>query len=97
VSRIRYQWAAVVALALSLKLASAADFEPCHMHPPATLKEPEPIQFFPTLQDCESANRKVYGGLGLCHCIPDGFMGRDGVDSWRARPWNFETPPERLP
>ncbi len=94
-TRIRCQWAMVAALALAL--SASADLEPCHIHPPLTLKEPQPIQFFPTLQECESANRKLYGGLGLCHCVPDGFMDRDGFDGWRFRPWNFEAPPERLP
>jgi hypothetical protein len=97
VIRNRCRLTTVALLALAMSVNAGADIEPCHIHPPTTLKEPEPVQFFPTIQECESANRKFYGGTGRCHCFPDGFMGRDGTDSWRFRPWNFETPPERLP
>lgn len=91
----RFALPRVAALALAASLSAGADLDPCHIHPPAALKEPEPVQFFRTLEECEGANRKLYGGAGRCHCFPDGFMNRDGSDGWRFR--QFDTPPERLP
>jgi hypothetical protein len=89
----------LAAMSLLLSLSAAADPQTCHIHPPTALRdlESEPVQLYPSLQECESANRKVYGGTGRCHCSPDGFMNREGIDSWRFRQWNFEMPSDRIP
>jgi hypothetical protein len=95
-NRALHKLAALPALAVAVSFSTAAP-EACHIHPPEPIKQADPFQSFSTLRECENANRKFYGGAGRCHCFPDGFMNRDGIDGWRSRQWNFESPPERLP
>ena len=95
----RCQMSIVAATVLAMSMSAGADPKSCHIHPPATLREQdsEPVQFYPTIQECERANLNLYRGAGRCHCFPDGYMNRDGVDDWRFRQWDFETPPDRMP
>gem|GEM_PF-2652692 len=86
-------------IAIWLGLTPAMAAQVCHIHPPGTeLKEPEikDAQFYNSLEDCESANSKVFGGSGRCHCFPDGF-GRSREFDFRRRPVDPFGSPEKLP
>jgi hypothetical protein len=66
------------------------------MHPPpAKQADQEPIRFYPSLEDCESANDKLYGGAGRCHCFSDRFTERG--NDWRFSPESLNPPMERIP
>ena len=51
---------------------------------------------YDSLEECEIANKKFYGGSGMCHCFPDGIFNRSG-DDWRSRVKDYGTPQESLP
>jgi hypothetical protein len=66
---------AVLSVAFSWGLSWASGS--CHIHPPGKESlEPEPrgLVLYDSLDDCEAANAKYFGGSGRCHCFPDGFM-----------------------
>jgi hypothetical protein len=67
----------------------------CHIHPPGKESlEPEPrdLVLYDSLDDCEVANTKYFGGAGRCHCFPDGFMNWERGDFWRQPKRDFEPP-----
>jgi hypothetical protein len=78
----------VICVAISSDLSWA--LESCHVHPPG--KEPvEPefprLRLYSSLDECESANAKYFGGAGRCHCFPD-FMNKERSDIWnQPRPY----------
>ena len=68
----------------------------CHIHPLGTdAKEAERFIFewYESMQECELANKKLFGGSGVCHCLPDGIFNRSG-DDWRSWQRNFDAPQE---
>jgi len=50
---------------------------------------------YDSLEECEIANKRIYGGSGICHCFPDGIFNGSG-DDWR---WlkDYGTPQDSLP
>jgi hypothetical protein len=30
------------------------------------------VEWYRSLEECEVANKKFFGGSGMCHCFPDG-------------------------
>ena len=84
---------AVLGLAISSDLSWA--FESCHIHPPGRdLLESEfpRMPLYSSLDECESANAKYFGGTGRCHCFPD-FSPRDQADIWPQPKRDWEFPP----
>ena len=82
---------AVLGLAISSDFSWA--FESCHIHPPGRdlLESEFPRRpLYSSLDECESANAKYFGGTGRCHCFPD-FSPRDQADIWPQpkRDWEF--------
>jgi hypothetical protein len=74
----------------------------CHIHPPGkeSVGEPEPrgLDLYDSLDDCEAANTKYFGGSGRCHCLPDGFMNWQRGDFSPQPKRDFEPPrTERRP
>jgi hypothetical protein len=71
----------------------------CHIHPLGIeMKETQPriIDWYDSLEECEMANKKFYGGRGMCHCFSDGpFDGRG--DDWRSWNRNFGVPEDQRP
>jgi hypothetical protein len=68
----------------------------CHIHPPGKESlEPEPrdLVLYDSLDDCEAANVRYFGGAGRCHCFPDGFMNRERGDFWPQPKRDLEPPP----
>jgi hypothetical protein len=66
---------AVLCVVFSWGLSWAS--ESCHIHPPGKESlEPEArgLVLYDSLDDCEAANAKYFGGGGRCHCFPEGFM-----------------------
>ena len=66
----------------------------CHIHPlRADMKDTElrVTEWYDSLEECEIANKKFYGGSGMCHCFPDGIFNRTG-DDWRSRLKDYGTP-----
>jgi hypothetical protein len=54
----------------SLNAAWAAG--PCHIHPLGMdMEEAESrvTEWYGSLEECEIANKKFYGGSGMCHCF----------------------------
>ena len=49
------------------------------------------IEWYSSLEECEIANKKFFGGRGMCHCFPDGLFNGRG-DDWRSRPRDDGTP-----
>jgi hypothetical protein len=67
----------------------------CHIHPPGRESlEPEPRDgvWYDSLDDCEAANTKYFGGSGRCHCLPDGFLNWEGGDFWPLPKRDLEPP-----
>jgi hypothetical protein len=67
----------------------------CHIHPPGKDSlEPESRGWvlYDSLDDCEAANAKYFGGSGRCHCIPDGFMNWERGDFSPQPKRDFEPP-----
>ena len=67
----------------------------CHIHPPGKESlEPEPrgLVLYDSLDDCEAANTKYFGGSGRCHCLPDEFMNWERGDFWRQPKRDLEMP-----
>ena len=65
----------------------------CHIHPLGVdIKEAESSAFewYSSLEQCEVANKKFFGGRGMCHCFPDGFINGEG-DDWRSRLRDYGT------
>ena len=66
----------------------------CHIHPLETdMKETESraVEWYSSLEECEVANKKFFGGSGMCHCFPDGIF--NGInDDWRARRRDYSKP-----
>jgi hypothetical protein len=87
-----------MALVFALQLSADSELRSCHIHPPTAPRdlEPEDRQSYSSLEICEDANRRLYGGSGRCHCISDFFMNRESIDGWRQR-LPGDTSPERLP
>ncbi len=88
------------ALFIALPTALNASSESCHIHPPGwESKEPEPrgLEVYASLQECESANARYYGGRGRCHCIPDIFTNPERRDFWFAPPEYFGPPRQERP
>jgi hypothetical protein len=50
------------------------------------------LPFYRTLDECELANAKYFGGAGRCHCFPD-FSPRGQDDIW-PQPWRDFALPE---
>ena len=76
---------------------SAWAADSCHIHPLGIeMKEAEPrtIEWYSSLEECEMANKKFYGGRGLCHCFPDGVFNGRG-DDWRSWDRNFGAPQDQ--
>jgi hypothetical protein len=90
---------AIMPMVLALSLDSGSDPHTCHIHAPVLPKAdaPEAARVYRSLHECESANRKLYGGGGRCHCVPDAYMDRGIIDNGRFRNWELDTPQERLP
>jgi hypothetical protein len=83
---------AVLCLAWVSKNAWAAGS--CHIHPLGIdMKEAESriIEWYSSLDDCEMANKKLFGGRGTCHYFLDGLFNGRG-DSWRSRLKDYGTP-----
>jgi hypothetical protein len=67
----------------------------CHIHPPGKESvEPKPrgLVLYDSLDDCEAANAKYFGGSGRCHCFPDGFMNLERGNFWPQPKRDFEPP-----
>lgn len=67
----------------------------CHIHPSGKKSlEPEPRNgaWYDSLEDCEAANTKYFGGSGRCHCMPDGFLNGERGDFWPLPKLDFEPP-----
>jgi len=80
----------------SLNAAWAAG--PCHIHPLGMdMEEAESrvTEWYGSLEECEIANKKFYGGSGMCHCFPDGIFNRTG--DWRSRVKDYGTPEDSSP
>jgi hypothetical protein len=60
--------------------------------------EPEhrEVDFYGSLEDCEAANAKYFGGSGRCHCFPD-FMNKERGDIWNQPRRDIEMPRNRPP
>jgi hypothetical protein len=56
--------------------------------------EPEPrdLVLYHSLDDCEAANVKYFGGGGRCHCLPGGFMNLERGDFWPQPKRDVEPP-----
>jgi hypothetical protein len=66
----------------------------CHIHPlgvDAKEAETPAIEWYSSLEECEIANKKFFGGRGMCHCFPDGIFNGQG-DDWRSRLRDYGTP-----
>jgi hypothetical protein len=86
----------VIASAFFPRLSRASEI--CHIHPPgidAKEAEARVIGWFESLEDCETANRKSFGGVGTCHCFPDGIFKRP-FDDRRFSPGDFRAPKDSL-
>jgi hypothetical protein len=85
---------ALVGLALLSNIAGAAGS--CHIHQLGIdPKEAEVriVEWYKSLEECELAIRKFFGGTGVCHCLPDGIFNRSR-DDWRSRPRDIDAPRE---
>lgn len=64
------------------------------IHPLETdMKETESraVEWSSSLEECEVANKKFFGGSGMCHRFPDGIF--NGInDDWRARRRDYSRP-----
>jgi hypothetical protein len=84
---------AVIGLVITASSSSGA-FESCHIHPAgqdARESEFPGLQLYGSLDECESAVAKYFGGAGTCHCFPD-FMPRDQGDIEPQPKRDFEPP-----
>jgi hypothetical protein len=66
----------------------------CHIHPLGTdMNEAESriIEWYGSFEECEMANKKYFGGRGMCHCFPDGLFNERG-DDWRSRLRDYGAP-----
>jgi hypothetical protein len=54
------------------------------------LTEPRVIEWYASVAECETANKKLFGGMGVCHCFPDGIVNGTN-DDWRSRLRDFTT------
>jgi hypothetical protein len=80
-----------VVFSWGLSWASAS----CHIHPPGKESlEPDArgLVLYGSLDDCEAANAKYFGGSGRCHCFPDGFMNWERGDFFSEPKRDFEPP-----
>ena len=79
-------------LTSSLNVAWAAGS--CHIHPlGGDMKDAESrvTEWYSSLEECEMANKKFFGGRGMCHCFLDGVF--NGInDDWRSRLRDYGTP-----
>jgi hypothetical protein len=86
-------------LCLTWSLNAAWAAGSCHIHLSGTdMKEAESrvIEWYDSVEECEMANNKFFGGLGVCHCLPDGvFNGTN--DDWRSRLKDYSTPRDAPP
>jgi len=83
---------AELCLTWSLNAAWAAGS--CHIHPLGTdMKDAElrATEWYGSLEEFEIAIKKFHGGLGICHCFPDGIFNGRG-DDWRPRLRDFSPP-----
>jgi hypothetical protein len=72
---------AALGLTFSVNIARAA--RSCHIHPlgvDAKNAEARIVEWYKSLEECELANKKLFGGLGICHCLPDGIFGGTSDD-----------------
>jgi hypothetical protein len=78
--------------------------EACHIDPvdgELSIEEVRKAPFFDTVDECDEAKMKQYGGRGRCHCIPLGFLNKlpdQFFDRQRSEPWkgpqeNLDSPP----
>ena len=83
----------VIGLVITASSSSGA-FESCHIHPAgedARESEFPGLQLYGSIDECESALAKYFGGAGRCHCFPD-FMPRDQGDIAPQPKRDFEAP-----
>ena len=83
-----------VGLCLTLSLNAAWATGSCHIHPLGIhMKEAESrvIEWYSSPEECEMANKKFFGGRGMCHCFPDGLFNGRG-DDWRSMLRDYSTP-----
>lgn len=83
----------VIGLVITASSSSGA-FESCHIHPVGqdSLESEIPgLQLYGSLDECESAVAKYFGGAGRCHCFPD-FMPRDETGNAPQPKRDFEPP-----
>jgi hypothetical protein len=86
---------AVLVLVLAISAGFSWAFESCHIHPPGrnTLEsEWSKLPLYSSLDECESANAKYFGGTERCHCFQD-FSPRVEGEIWPQPRRDFETPP----
>ena len=84
-------------LCLTWSLNAAWAAASCHIHPLGTnMNEAESriIEWYGSFEECEMANKKFYGGRGMCHCFPDGLFDGRGED-WRSWKRDFAAPEEQ--
>jgi hypothetical protein len=86
--------AAALSSAVYSSLSWAAEI--CHIHP-AGYKRVEPKDrepnYYGSIDECEASNKKLYGGMGWCHCFTDEFL--KGSGDWRDRQRDFKLPQEQ--
>jgi hypothetical protein len=68
-------------IALSVTALSGFSWasETCHIDPlggELPNAEVRRAPFYDSIDECETANMKNYGGRGRCHCLPNGFLNR---------------------
>ena len=77
--------------------------EACHIDPvegELSIEEVRKAPFYDTIDECDAAKMKQYGGRGRCHCLPLGFLNklpdqffdRQRSEGWNG-PQNFASPP----
>jgi hypothetical protein len=69
---------ATVVIGLTISSSFSWASESCHIHPAGqdSWESEFPGHLYGSLDECESALAKYFGGAGRCHCFPD-FMPRD--------------------
>jgi hypothetical protein len=87
-----------IVVGVALGLAASLDFswavQSCHIHPPGrdVVESGLPkLPLYASLDECESANARYFGGAGRCHCFPD-FSPRQQRDPWPEPRRDFEIP-----
>ena len=77
--------------------------EACHIDPvegELSIDEVRNAPFYETIDACDAAKMKQFGGRGRCHCLPLGFLNKlpdQFFDGQRSEGWNgpqnFDSPP----